>query len=171
MQAVARLVGSGLPGRASGPQTRRSARAPARVMYRLVVDQSRPRGCSSLSLRSIQNSVWSAMSFLITVLSQSKTASGRGAPAGAEHVPRASIVAWIRAALPGYQSAASPSCGQRAGSGPWARAPGAGHRTSAARARIAMTRRRDVRCDAVIPPASPLGPGRERAPRAVKLRA
>ena len=59
-------------------------------MNRLVFCQLRPGGCRILSLRSIQKMVWSEMSFLITVLSQSNTAYGRtcGArPFGQLHFP------------------------------------------------------------------------------------
>ena len=74
--AVAVLVGTRWPGLESGPHTALSAAAPSSVIQRLVVPQSRFFGWSRRLCRSIQNRVWSAMSFLITVLSQSKTAYG-----------------------------------------------------------------------------------------------
>ena len=100
-------MGSGLPGLASGPQALRSAFAPARDMKRLVADQSRRGGCLILPWRSSQKIVWSEMSFLIIVLSQSKTANGFVAAGSPWQVPAASIAAWMRAALSPYQVEAS----------------------------------------------------------------
>ena len=86
-------------------------------MYLLVIRQSRRGGWRILSCRSIQKMVWSEMSFLMTVLSQSKTAYGctrGGRPSGQLHRPRSSMARWISSALSPYQRRVLCSWGQRA---------------------------------------------------------
>jgi hypothetical protein len=87
------------------------------------------------SCRSIQKNVWSEMSFLIIVLSQSKTARGRP-PGSPEHVPRASITAWMRAALSPYHCPVS--LGQ---AGDWAPADAAVDAIAATASAAAQSRR------------------------------
>src|SRR3546814_11498764 len=64
-------------------------------MKRLVVAQSAPAGCNTLLFLIIQNAVALPMSFLTTVLSQSKSANGAPSSTSpaAPHVPNSVIMA------------------------------------------------------------------------------
>lgn len=161
-QAVFSAVGSGRPAGTSVPQALVSARSAASVSQGLVSRQS--AGRRILSCRSAQARVASEMSFLTTVLSQSKAATGRG-PWCPEQLPRSSIIFWSLARLWPYHLMLVESWGQVARAGAFAGAAVAGAvAVSAERvAAPASPRARAYLLEPVVPNVSSVVRGGEHA--------
>ena len=124
-QAVVRRrwAAGGRPGRRCRRPWSARGRRPS-VSQGLVSRQS--AGRRILSCRSAQARVASEMSFLTTVLSQSKAATGRGAVGVREQLPRSSIIFWSLARLWPYHLMLVESWGQVARAGAFAGGGGGG---------------------------------------------